>query len=121
MADLTGMTSEILARRPVVSTETDRKDAKLRQACADFESIFIYFVLKSARKSIPENGLVDSSHESEIYKSMLDEQMAQSVAKGGGMGLGQLLYEKLTDQVAKQYDKISGAESSTLASQHFIR
>ena len=101
MADLTGMTSEILARRPVVSTETELKDAKLRQACADFESIFIYFVLKSARKSIPENGLLESSHESKIYKSMLDEQMAQSVAKGGGMGLGQLLYEKLTDQVAK--------------------
>ena len=101
MADLTGMTSEIVARRPVVSTETDRKDAKLRQACADFESIFIYFILKSARKSIPENGLLESSHESKIYKSMLDEQMAQSVAKGGGMGLGQLLYEELTDQVAK--------------------
>jgi len=74
---------------------TTGDDPKLRRACSEFESIFLHYILKSARRSLPENGLFDKTNESKIYQSMLDEQMALSIALGRGLGLGDLLYEAL--------------------------
>jgi flagellar protein FlgJ len=79
----------------VASTDTGTKDAKLRQACADFESIFVNYVLRSARKALPQGGLFGDTHEAKIYKPMMDEQMAWAVTRGRGLGLGELLYEQL--------------------------
>ncbi|MCK4388846.1 MAG: rod-binding protein [Desulfobacterales bacterium] len=71
------------------------KDTRLRQACADFESIFIYYIFKSMRKSIPQNGLFENTEEQKVYKSMADQAMSESIARGKGMGLGKLLYNQL--------------------------
>ncbi|NVM56562.1 MAG: rod-binding protein [Desulfobacterales bacterium] len=71
------------------------KDAKLRKACADFESIFVYYILKSARNALPQKGLFDNTHESKIYKSMMDQEIARTMARGRGLGLGELLYKQL--------------------------
>ncbi len=78
-----------------VSGQAAIEKARLRKVCADFESIFVHYILKSARKAIPQSGIFNSSHESKIYRSMMDERMAQAAARGRGMGLGQMLYEQL--------------------------
>ncbi len=70
----------------------------LQKACADFESIFITYLLKSMRATISEDGLLGNSNESQILKSMLDENMAQVMADGEGFGMGKLLYERLKNQ-----------------------
>ncbi len=85
--------------KPTVSPQPGLTDARLRNVCADFESIYINYIMKTARKALPQNGLFGNSHESKIYKSMMDEQMAQSVARGRGIGLGQVLYEQLKANV----------------------
>ena len=95
MTDMTGIITEIHSKPAAVSAHTAAKDAKLRQACADFESIFVYYILKSARKALPQNGLFGNTHESKIYKSMMDPEIAQTMARGRGLGLGQLLYQQL--------------------------
>ena len=95
MTHITGIISEAHLPLPVASADTGPKDAKLRQACADFESIFVNYMLRSARKALPQAGLFDDTHEAKIYKSMIDEQMAWSVTRGQGLGLGELLYEQL--------------------------
>jgi flagellar protein FlgJ len=79
----------------VGSGDTDPRDAKLRRACADFESIFVNYILRSARKALPQEGLFGDTHETKIYKSMIDEQMAWSVTRARSLGLGKLLYEQL--------------------------
>lgn len=83
------------------------QDARLRKVCAEFESIFINYMLKSARKALPENALFDRSNESKIYKSMMDEQMARCVTKGRGVGLGELLYDALSEGEAKASSLVS--------------
>jgi len=95
MTHITGIISETHSSPPVASADTDPKDAKLRQACADFESIFVNYILRSARKALPQAGLFGDTHEGKIYESMMDEQMARSVARGRGLGLGELLYDQL--------------------------
>jgi len=88
------------APRQEVSMDTRVKDARLRKVCGDFESVFLHYTLKSARNTIPESELFDSSHESRLYKSMMDEKMAISMAQGRGAGLGQMLYDELTKRSA---------------------
>ena len=84
---------------PVGTVQSPRnkaaQDAKLKKACSDFESIFLQYLLKSARNTLPENNLFENTHESKMYKSMMDEQLAVSVSRGRGTGLAKLLYEDL--------------------------
>jgi flagellar protein FlgJ len=80
---------------PSITPNGAGKDAKLKKACADFESIFIYYILKSMRKSLPQNGLFGNTQEQKIYKSMADQAMSENIASARGMGLGELLYDQL--------------------------
>ncbi len=87
--------TEIYSKPPVASAPTAMKDAQLKKACADFESIFIDYIFKSMRKSVPQNGLFGNTQEQKVYKSMADQAMSESIARGKGMGLGDLLYNQL--------------------------
>jgi flagellar protein FlgJ len=72
--------------------------AKLKQACAEFESLFLNYLLKSMRSSVPEGGFVEQSEESRMFKSMLDEKLADQISTNGGLGLGEILYQQLIDR-----------------------
>ncbi len=92
---MTNIITETHLKPTVASAQTAVKDARLKKACADFESIFIYYIFKSMRKSLPQNGLFDNSQEQKVYKSMADQAMSENIARGRGMGLGKLLYNQL--------------------------
>jgi flagellar protein FlgJ len=95
MTNTVGMTTDKHPRLFMASSQPAVKDDRLRQACADFESIFIHYILKAARKAHPKSGIFNNTHEGEIYRAMMDQQMARSAAKGRGVGLGRVLYEQL--------------------------
>ena len=75
----------------------DLRQAKLERACAEFESIFITYMLKSMRTAVTEDGLLGNNNESKIIRSMFDENLALGMAKGKGMGLGKMLFESIKD------------------------
>ena len=68
---------------------------RLRQAAQEFEAIFVQQMLKTARTSTPDPGPMASGASSEIYRDMVDQQLARSVSGGGGLGLGKLLIQSL--------------------------
>jgi flagellar protein FlgJ len=94
MTNKMDMIPKIHTQHGVSPTSTDT-DARLKRACADFESIFIYYMFKSMRKSLPQNGLLDNTQEQKLYKSMADQAMSENIARGRAMGLGKLLYNQL--------------------------
>ncbi len=98
------------AKTAEVSSDRNMKDVRLRRVCSDFESVFINYILKSARKALPENGPFDNTSESKIYKSMMDENMAVSMAKGRGIGLGRLLYEDLSENLKSSSERTASAK-----------
>lgn len=75
------------------SGKDDSKDT--REACAEFESIFIYFIMKTMRDTIPESGLLNGGMVEEVYTSMLDQELARKMAERGGIGLSSLLLSQL--------------------------
>jgi flagellar protein FlgJ len=64
--------------------------AQLKRAAAEFESFFIYYMLKSMRQAIPKGGLLDSRHR-DTYTGLLDQEVASLAARRGGFGLGKAI------------------------------
>jgi flagellar protein FlgJ len=77
----------------VTDKQNHGSQAKLKNACSDFEAIFINNMLKSMRTAVSEDGIFENSNEHQIIQSMFDENLAISMAKGGGMGLGKMLFK----------------------------
>ena len=53
--------------------------------------------LQNMRRTIPKSGLLDGGMQEDIYTGLFDEQVARAVAKGKGMGLGEMLFRRLAD------------------------
>ncbi len=71
------------------------KEEKLKKACADFESIFINFMLKTMRNTVPQSG-TNKLPGKDIYAAMIDQKVAEDLAKrGGGIGLQEMLLRQL--------------------------
>lgn len=82
----------------IAGLHKDGSQAKLEKTCAEFESIFITYMMKSMRTTIDEDGLFGNNNESKIIKAMFDENLAREIARDGGMGLGKMLFESLKPQ-----------------------
>lgn len=78
-----------------INKELWDKNKRLEHACVEFESIFIAHMLKTMGKTVDKGGLLGNSNETKIIKSMLDENLANSIATAGGIGIGSMLFEKL--------------------------
>ncbi len=102
------MSITINPNAPVQQATTDPKEqqlAKLRHSCREFEAIYVQEMYKAMRKTVPESGLFEKDMSSELYKEMLDMEMARATASGAGMGIGEAMYNQLKDQVAAKYDQ----------------
>src|SRR5690554_5706368 len=78
-------------------SESDQ-DGALRVVAQQFEAMFTQMIMKSMREATktlnPDSFL--SSHETEFYEQMLDEQMSLNMSQQGGMGLADVLYDQLS-------------------------
>lgn len=94
----TESSAELKSVKPAEPTDAEKakEEATLRQAVQGFEAYFIHQLLKQARASLPEGGLVPQSNAKDIYEDMLDEARAEQVTKVGGFGLTEALMKQLS-------------------------
>jgi Rod binding domain-containing protein len=71
------------------------RNAKLRRVCKEFESIFTYEILKSMRRTVEKGDLFHGGQGEEIYESLLDQELAKSIAGKGPHSLAEQLYRQL--------------------------
>ena len=74
----------------------------LLAACQGFEAMFLDMMYKQMRQTVPENTLFGESNGQKIFTSMRDSEMMKEISKAGGIGLADLLYRQLADQVNAQ-------------------
>jgi len=72
----------------------DVRQRRLKEACREFEAIFLEYMLKTMRKSVPKADLFKRGQAEEIYTFLLDEQLAKKIAHTKGIGLANLLFEE---------------------------
>jgi peptidoglycan hydrolase FlgJ len=76
------------------STAKSDPQGALRQAAAQFETVFMNMLLKSMRDALPHEDPL-ASEASRTYTGMLDQQMAQGLS-GKGLGLAELMVKQLS-------------------------
>jgi flagellar protein FlgJ len=74
--------------------QPETEDQKLREACKDFESVFVRQLLSEMRATVPKSDLL-GSREEELYQDMLDTEMSKDIGRAGTLKLGDLLYDQL--------------------------
>ena len=78
-------------------TAADKESKKLREACEGFEAMFLSMMYKQMRATVPESVLLGKkSNALEIFEDMRDTELMNSVAKGGGIGIADMMYKQLT-------------------------
>ena len=73
----------------------DENGGRLREACSEFEALFINLLLKELRATVGKSGLMDGGQAEEVYTGMMDTEMARDLAAKGGIGLAAILYRQL--------------------------
>ena len=66
----------------------------LKESAKQFEALFINMMLQSMRQATPQGNLMGESHDRELYTSMLDQQLSQTMAQRG-IGVADLLTGQL--------------------------
>ncbi|MEE8574414.1 MAG: peptidoglycan DD-metalloendopeptidase family protein [Thermodesulfobacteriota bacterium] len=90
--------------KPLSGAELSKAQEKkqLEKAAGEFESIFIYEMLKTGRKGVMKSDLMGDSKGEEIYTSMLDQEYANIMSEGQGMGLKSTLIKEFEGYVTGQ-------------------
>jgi len=80
---------------------SEQDEKRLEEACAEFESLFIYLVVKQMRKTINKSKLISRGKGEEIFTSMMDEEISKQISIRQGLGLKDVLIEQLTGKRGK--------------------
>jgi len=70
---------------------------RLRDACLDFEAIFLQQLFKAMRATVPDSGFLGGNKgpTMEFFQSMQDEFLAREIASKNSMGLAPLMMKQL--------------------------
>ena len=66
------------------------KDSDLKVVAEEFESLFVYQMLKSARKAKLAEGIL-TNEAFDTYQSILDQEYAKTIAKNQSFGIAEAL------------------------------
>jgi Rod binding domain-containing protein len=100
------------------ATEDKEKQAKilrLKKACQQFESLFIYYMLRTMRSASVKSSLLGEGLGSDIFMQMFDEGLAEKMAESGPFGIGDQLYKNYLDYVDSENDKTPSNQLADLA------
>jgi len=69
--------------------------ARLKQTSHQLEGVFLSYLFRAMRATVPADGLFAPDEGESLMTSMLDDQFAQSAAARLHRGLGDALYQQL--------------------------
>lgn len=90
-AAITDFTQYAALRR---AAEANDRDA-LRQVAGQFEALFLESLLKNMRAAPAGDSPFGDSDAHDMYRGLLDQQLALEMARGRGMGLAEMLVRQL--------------------------
>ena len=94
--------SRNLGSLQTAATKNPTSPAAMKAAAEQFEALFINIMLKSMRDTVPLDSLFNTQH-TKLYTQLFDEELSQQLAKQGGLGLADQIFNAmvLTGQLDK--------------------
>ena len=71
----------------LVPVDRSRVDPALREAAEGMEALFLDYMMKVMRQTVPKSDMDLESPATEVYRSMNDSEVAKITAHAGGVGL----------------------------------
>ena len=85
---------QISSLKNSVATSDGKKSEKLKSLSKQFESLMTHQLLSAMRSTVPKSELL-GGFSGDMYQSMLDQELANQVSKGKGLGLADMVYRQL--------------------------
>ena len=100
---ISSLSNSLLADKIRDLPESKKQElTKLKEACSEFESIFMHQMLKEMRKTVnPKNTLVYGGQAEEIFSDMLDQERAKEMK----IGLGDMMFRQLSQSIISVTNK----------------
>ncbi len=97
-------------------------EENLQQAARDFEALFLNFLLKSMRNTVPDNKLFNSKGPTKFYQQLHDQELAKSVASGPqGLGIDRMIINQVSRaQTASEDQKSPAVAEPGLAGERLL-
>jgi soluble lytic murein transglycosylase-like protein len=114
--------------KPQASPEVDNGKkadfSRLKKACEQFESLFIYYMLKTMRSASEKSSLFGDGLGADVYSQLFDEGLADKMAENGPFGIGDMLmktYAKQAGLSEDEYKTYDSAVNNTAYSRPYIK
>jgi len=82
-------------------------EENLKKVCSQFEAIFLSYLFRQMKKTIPESGFLKEEFSSKIYEEEFYDTIAEKVAEAGCLGLAKILFNQLKNRIKEK----SGGEN----------
>ncbi len=82
------------ARQGILASRTG-EDRATREAAESFEAVFLGQMLAPMFEGIATDGPFGGGHAEEIYRSMMVDELGSTIAKNGGVGIADAIYDHL--------------------------
>lgn len=77
----------------------NKEDQELMEACKEFESIFLYMMMKEMKKTVPRDGLIERSSASETFEDMYLEELSKEISSDeNSIGFARQMYDQFKMQ-----------------------
>lgn len=77
-----------------LQAKQDNGKESVRAAAQQFESYFLQMMLRTMRQTLSQDGPFDSQ-ETRMFSEMFDQQVAQNISQGKGLGLADMLVQQM--------------------------
>jgi soluble lytic murein transglycosylase-like protein len=91
-----------LSAKSVTPDNSNPKTVKLQKACKDFEALFLQYLLKTMRSTIPKDEKEEFGLGQDIYQNIMDEEISKKIAQSRGVGISQMLFNRFSKEVAEK-------------------
>lgn len=98
-------------KRPTNGT-IEAEKARLKKATQEFESFFVYQMLKTMRSTVPEDGLggdapMSGSLGKDTFTDLFDMEISRNVSFGGGNSISDLLYRSMEKLIDARFETVN--------------
>ncbi len=76
----------------------ENKDSGLWQVSLRFEALFLQQIMSAMHKTVPHSGLLPSGFADDMYRSMLDQAIADTAGHRSSLGIARDIYRQLYRQ-----------------------
>ncbi len=70
-------------------------EQKAQETAVTFEAVFLSQILKSMSLGLKSDGPFGGGHSEEVFQDLLSEEMANHIARNGGIGLSESVYREI--------------------------